>query len=505
MYYFISYPKDARSNICSQIFSQSRNRQSTEKAIGPIRQRILEFVNPKEIEDIISEQLNLKDSPDPNEFFKQYPTRTLSSNALTTVGALVNSRILFPSEQADLKRKIEHYVQMRRQFRFAKLSSEFLTEYTKALVFLMSQYLAANGIPHVVTDQTSELKKIQRKFTIKILSDKGTPLGRLAQDFYNNYNKGSITYDPLTLILAYSEAFYNISINTISLHELYFLNPNVRHHLILHELLHAKIENNRNQNLENPYLLTIIYKNQNLKKGYQYLSLSEMLTFQQSIRILLRQLIVHSESVAYEINLEYFIKRVSIALTLAQKIEAALSETLHLLNQKSTNHNLKEPVSGEYSGKPLLQVPFTNTSFLSVYGPHDEKAYFNIPVHRKGFDLQMPFERINDDTNLKELIIRRLESALETTRAHKNRYLVVEGIARKIQKRRRREFFYNSFFLLPERKEQERRERNRQSEILLLKVLQSSQILSQRLNFEIQEESVEQLLNRVVEAAENLQ
>lgn len=503
---FISYPKDVHSNICSQIFNQFQNRQekSAEKKMGPIRQKILGFVNPKKIEDTISEQLDLENSPDAPDFFKQHLTETAFSDNQTIVVASVEPITLSASEQADLKKKIKDYIQIRRQFRFSELSSEFLTKYTKALVFLISQYLAANGVSHIVIDQIPKTKKVRRKFTIRILPNRDTQLGRLAQDFYNNYNKGGIVYDPLTLILEHGSASYNTFINIINLPEPQLLNPNTRHLLTLHELLHAKIENNRKQNPENPYLLSVTYKKTD-SNGYQYLSVSEMIAYQQTIRILLRQLIVHSESTAYEINLEYFIQRVFKILTLTEKIETALSETLSLLDQRSTNPNLKKPVSVKYLGEPLFQVPFTNTSFLSVYGPHSEKAYFNIPVHRKGFDIQIPFEHTNDDVSLRELIKKRLESALEITRAHKSRYLVVADIARRIQKRRTQEFFYNGFFYLPEREKQKRREKNRQTEILLLRALQAHQVLSQRFNSEIQEESEEQLLDRVLETAENLQ
>ncbi len=503
---FIFYPKDVHSNICSQIFNQSHNRQekSAKKTVGPVRQKILEFVNSKKIEDTISEQLDLKDSPDPPDFFKQHRTETAFSDNQTIVVASVEPITLSPREQADLKRKIKGYIQIRTQFRFSKLSSEFLTRYTKALVFLMSQYLAANRVSHIVIDQIPKSKNVRRKFTIRILPNEDTHLGRLAQDFYNNYNKGGVLYDPLTLILEYGSASYNSFTNIINLPEPQLLNPNDRHLLTLHELLHAKIENNREQNPESPYLLSVTYKKSD-SNGYQYLSVSEMMAYQQTIRILLRQLIVHSGSTAYEINLEYFIQRAFKTLRLAEKIETALSEALHLLDQRPTNPNLKNPVSMKYLGEPLFQVPFTNTSFLSVHGPHSEKAYFNIPVHRKGFDIQIPFEHINDDINLRELIKKRLESALKTTRAHKNRYLVVEDIARRIQRRRMREFFYNGFFYLSEREKQKRREKNRQTEILLLRALQTHQALSQRFNSEIQEESEEQLIDRVLETAESLQ
>lgn len=328
---------------------------------------------------------------------------------------------------------------------------DFYNQMSHILTFQMSQYLATNGISHFMEGYTPETnrKSIDNvwfyKLTILPQTNEDTSLSRLSRDFYNRYNEGYVIYEPLRfLIEPNSNGTYSPFLNTINLSELFFLNMYFRQPIVLHELLHAKIYNTLTQNPENPYLLSIRRHEGGKPLSHNYpnwLSFSEMVTYQQTSRILLRYLTANSESTNSNETLESFINAIISGLGISHAVEVALSSALRSLDS-------------EYSTEITTQGEYT---------------YFNISFLKEHFTLELPLKHKNGKT-VKE----RLELALQVARFHRNQYLIVLTKAKKAEGTT-----------------------NIEERTSLLRALQSSQILAQKFDPNRPEESLQQIIDRL--------
>lgn len=406
-----------------------------------------------------------KENSEISEFFKRHHTIISHSisTGIRTFNALVEPIEISSSERSEIKTDLEKYIEEMRK------SSSLSTLMTQKLVFQVSQYLAANGITHTVTHQISIEKPTKnRKTQIYIEPNNDTPLGKLARDFYEKYNGGRIIYEPLGLNKLGGIGAYDFLGNTINLSESIFLDMHFLKNLtFLHELLHAKIHRDFEQTPDSPYHLALsgkfLLRNEHYQKN---LSFSEMATYQQDIRILLRRLsnsstIKHSKIFEERLSnaLHFLLKtrkddalfedlktKVNIGLEITESIEAALSIALRSL------HEIWEKDSSKSFTTPYLNQP--NFGLLNISFPTEN------------FTLEIPFRNSEKPLEIEE-VQRRLELVLKATQFHENHYFVVLFTLRRAE-----------------------RIKDREKRNLLLKALQASQILSQKFDPNAEEESL---------------
>ncbi len=370
-----------------------------------------------------------------------------------------------------IKDKMEEYIEAKvflmDLMSFGRRADEFFSKFAHILTFQMSQYLAANGIFHMIGSyipkgaQSSINNARFYKLTLLPESGKETSLSRLTRDFYNKYKHGWIAYEPLYFLKdTYRRGMYHPQENTIILSESTFLSMNVRNSIVLHELRHAKIDNNIRETIESPYHLSITRNKTGRPLSYLYpnfIHFSEMITHQQDGRILLRRLTTNPRSVEYNQTLEKFIFSMEVGLGISHAIETSLSSVLHSLNSPSRYSTEIKTESGQtWLNISLSREHFTLSLPLKYNGPKNEYTY---------------------NKEQKEKIKHRLEFALQIAKSYTNRYFIAWTKAKKAQ-----------------------RTRGRHRRTLILKTLQASQILSKKLDPHLLEESLKQLNYKVKKA-----
>lgn len=476
------YPHITYSNICSHVLSES----STESKESIKQERPLSHNNhitkqehhsTKGTKNQVENTHNKKPISNAEEFQEWMSGEILRIAELLRKNKTIDESLVLdqdrkfltfvepvdvlPGERAAIQEILGRYLHARRVLIDLMPSyeeaSELYNQLSHILTFQMSQYLAASGIFHFIEGYIPETKQKSidniwfYKLTILPQTGEDTPLGRLSRDFYNRYKEGYIIYEPFRfLIEPNSSGIYSPFLNTINLSELFFLNMNFRQPLVLHELLHAKIYNTLIQNPENPYLLSIKrHEGGNpLSPNYpDWLSFSEMVTYQQTSRILLRYLTANPESTDSNEALGSFINAITSGLGISHTIEVALSSALRSLDS-------------QYSTEITTQGEYT---------------FLNISFPKEHFTLELPAKHNNGKT-VKE----RLELALQVARFHKNRYLIALTKAKKSE-----------------------RVRNPHRRALLLRALQSSQILAQKFDPDKPEESLRQLIDGLRVDTEN--
>lgn len=476
-YFFIllQYTEASYSNICSRTFNELKHQNKIsqqERVVEPNTITKDKTAHPSERTESQSGESNSsnknhspineapqsqlekwleQEAPEVFDFFQQHHT-ILSHSVSTgarTFNALIKPTDTSPSERSKIKMDLEKYIQEMRK------SSSLSILMAQKLVFQMSQYLAANGITHTVAHRNFiENTAGHQRTEIHIQPNNDTPLGKLATGFYEKYNGGQIIYEPISLDKLGATGAYQFEGNIINLSEVVFLDmPVLKNLTFLHELLHAKIHRDFEHTSDSPYHLTLSGGGLLLYEHYHdYLSLSEMVTHQQGMRILLRRL-TNSSTIKHNKIFEELKEKADISLEVTESIETALSLALRFLD--------------EVWAKDASKV------FTSPYLNQLNFDQLDISFSTGDFTLQIPFKK-NEKPLEKEEIQRRLELALKATQFHENRYFVLLSILRRAE-----------------------RIEDRTKRILLLRALQSSQILAQKFDPNAKEESLTELESRI--------
>ncbi len=473
---FLQYTEASHSNICFRAFNESKEQNKNsqqERVVEPNTITKDKAAHPSERAEIQSRESNTsnknhspinetsqdqleewleQEAPEVSEFFQQHHT-ILSHSVSTgtrTFNALINPTDTSPSERSTIKMDLERYVEEMRK------SSSLSILMAQKLVFQMSQYLAANGITHTVAHRNFiENTAGHQRTHIHIQPSNDNPLGRLAKDFYEKYNGGQIIYEPIGLNKLKATGAYQFEGYTINLSEVVFLDLSVlKNSTFLHELLHAKIHRDFEHTSDSPYHLTLSGELLLLYKYYHnYLSFLEMVTHQQGMRIFLRRL-TNSSTTEHNKIFEELKEKVDIGLNITESIETALTTALRFLHE-----TWQEDTSKVFTTPYLNQLNFGSLEIsFSTENP---------------FTLQIPFRNSEELLEIEE-VQRRLEFALKTTQFHQNLYFVVLYTLRRAE-----------------------RIDDRAKRILLLRALQSSQILAQKFDPNAKEESLTELESRM--------
>lgn len=476
LFSLLQYPYEAHSTICSDVLNGGSNKLSKG-----------EFdYNEKKRKELLDESLE-HEHPSIVDFFKSHDTVIFDSD---------NGRLLIasvrpstnPTPDQRLKAKIQlagataaKNFSLRRSDHLS-LPLEFYTRMTKILILYMSRYLKENGVSHTVfhyiphekprhTDNVPNIK-------IQINPSRSTPLGKLATDFYERYNGGHLVYNPYFLMSLYSQATYIPHESAIILPESFFLNMNLKNLTLLHELRHAKIYRDIEYTPDSPYHILLSGKSLLEEPAYkEEIHFSEMITYQQDSRIHLRHIAsLGNESEANDTltNLTFSLET---GLKLNKEIEEKLSLALTFFNQTPEYFIRQSPVDLSTQTQFFqIKTPYYNITFR----PESNQTYTLLEIFflAERFSLRIPYHNrvINraNDKALQKAIKERLQLALKASIFHRKRYSIALAVVRKAEKTT-----------------------DMEERTLLLRALQSSQILAQKFDPNRPEESLEELSDKL--------